>query len=78
MDYTDIYKRGVSAGIEKGKAAGSSEARNEIKAGVEDIVKGSGDNKIKLFAILDYLHIDNNIEDVTPEPVKETEDVNHE
>lgn len=77
MDYQDIYKRGLAAGIEKGKDTGAQSARDEIIAGVSDIMDRGGDNKVKLSAILDYLKIDNNIEETEPAPQEESE-VNNE
>lgn len=71
MDYQDIYKRGLAAGIEKGKDTGARSARDEIKAGVSDIMDKGGDNKMKLSAILDYLQIDNNIEEKDQEQPEE-------
>ena len=68
MDYQDIYKRGLAAGIEKGKDTGAQSARDEIIAGVSDIMDKGGDHKMKLSAILDYLKIDNNIEETEPAP----------
>lgn len=68
MDYQDIYKRGLAAGIEKGKDTGAQSARDEIIAGVSDIMDRGGDNKVKLSAILDYLKIDHNIEEKDPAP----------
>lgn len=73
MDYQDIYKRGLAAGIEKGKDTGAQSARDEIIAGVTDIMDRGGDNKVKLSAILDYLKIDNNIEETDPAPQEESE-----
>lgn len=74
MDYQDIYKRGLAAGIEKGKDTGAQAARDEIIAGVTDIMDKGGDNKVKLSAILDYLKIDNNIEETAPDPEPIQED----
>lgn len=73
MDYQDIYKRGLAAGIEKGKDTGAQSARDEIIAGVSDIMDKGGDHKMKLSAILDYLKIDNNIEVTEPAPQEESE-----
>jgi len=73
MDYQDIYKRGMAAGIEKGKDTGAQAAKDEIIAGVSDIMDKGGDNKVKLSAILDYLKIDNNIEETDPAPQEESE-----
>jgi len=73
MDYQDIYKRGMTAGIEKGKTTGAKAVRDEIIAGVSDIMDRGGDNKVKLSAILDYLKIDNNIEETDPTPQEESE-----
>lgn len=70
MDYTDIYKRGLAAGIQKGSTEAAAATRTEIVDDIRSIAKSDDSNKIKLSAILNYLKIDDiHIEetDTTPE-----------
>lgn len=58
MDYTDIYKRGLAAGIQKGSTEAAAATRTEIVDDIRSIAKSDDSNKIKLSAILNYLKID--------------------
>lgn len=58
MDYQNIYKRGMAAGIEKGSSEAAEKTRNEITDDIKSIAKSDDTNVIKLSAILNYLKID--------------------
>lgn len=58
MDYQNIYKRGMAAGIEKGSADAANKTRNEITDDIKNILKSDSNDKIKLSSILNYLKID--------------------
>lgn len=58
MDYQNIYKRGMAAGIEKGSVEAAERTRNEITDDIKSIAKSDDTNVIKLSAILNYLKID--------------------
>lgn len=58
MDYQNIYKRGMAAGIEKGSAEAADKTRNEITDDIKNILKSDSNDKIKLSSILNYLKID--------------------
>lgn len=58
MDYQNIYKRGMAAGIEKGSAEAVTKTRNEITDDIKNILKSDSNDKIKLSSILTYLKID--------------------
>lgn len=69
MDYTDIYKRGLAAGIQKGSTEAAAATRTEIVDDIRSIAKSDDSNKIKLSAILNYLKIDDiHIEETEPAP----------
>ena len=58
MDYQDIYKRGLAAGMDKG----TQSARDQIKDEVSKIVDSQNNNHMKLNDILKYLQIDKEVE----------------
>lgn len=58
MDYQNIYKRGMAAGIEKGSVEAADRTRNEITDGIKNILRSDSNDKIKLSSILTYLKID--------------------
>ena len=58
MDYQDIYKRGLAAGLDKGNKS----ARDQIKDEVSKIVDSQNNNHMKLNDILKYLQIDKEVE----------------
>lgn len=58
MDYQNIYKRGMTAGIEKGSAEAADKTRNEMTEDIKNILKSDSNDKIKLSSILTYLKID--------------------
>lgn len=58
MDYQNIYKRGMAAGIEKGSVEAANKTRNEITDDIKNILKSDSNDKIKLSSILNYLKID--------------------
>ena len=58
MDYQNIYKRGLAAGIDKG----TQTARDQIKDEVSKIVDSQNNNHMKLNDILKYLQIDKEVE----------------
>ena len=56
-EYSNIYKRGMSTGIDKGRQMASDSIRSDITS----ILDGSGNNTEKLTAIVEKLNIDREV-----------------
>lgn len=56
-EYSNIYKRGMSTGIDKGRQMES----DSIKSDITSILDGSGNNTEKLTAIVEKLNIDREV-----------------
>ena len=56
-EYSSIYKRGMSTGIDKGRQMES----DSIKSDITSILDGTGNNTEKLIAIVEKLNIDREV-----------------
>ena len=56
-EYSNIYKRGMSTGIDKGRQMASDSIRSDITS----ILDGAGNNTEKLTAIVEKLNIDREV-----------------
>ena len=56
-EYSNIYKRGMSTGIDKGRQMASDSIRSDITS----ILDGAGNNTEKLSAIVEKLNIDREV-----------------
>ena len=56
-EYSNIYKRGMSTGIDKGRQMESDTIRSDITS----ILDGAGNNTEKLSAIVEKLNIDREV-----------------